>query len=64
MEQLLKAWVKWQIWRDERGQDFIEYALMAGFVGLMGAAIIPIVIVPPLSSIWSRVQTVLDRWNT
>jgi Flp pilus assembly pilin Flp len=63
MEQLLKLCVGWHIWRDERGQDFIEYALLAGFVGLMGAAIIPIVITPPISSLWSKVQSVLDPWD-
>ena len=29
------------IWKDERGQDLIEYALMAGFVAVAAGAIVP-----------------------
>lgn len=33
----------WQlrIWKDTRGQDLIEYALMAGFVAVAAGAIMP-----------------------
>lgn len=30
-----------KIWQDERGQDLIEYALMAGFVAVAAGAIMP-----------------------
>ena len=30
-----------KIWRDNKGQDLIEYALMAGFVAVAAAAIMP-----------------------
>jgi hypothetical protein len=30
-----------RIWRDNRAQDLIEYALMAGFVALSASAIMP-----------------------
>lgn len=36
-ELLLKA----AIWQDTRGQDLIEYALLAGFLALAAAAVIP-----------------------
>ena len=62
MAKIMKAWVEWQIWRDERGQDFVEYALMAGFVALIAGAVIPVVITPHLSGIWSKVNNVLMRW--
>ena len=29
------------IWRDERGQDLIEYALMAGFIAVAAGALVP-----------------------
>ena len=29
------------IWKDDRGQDLIEYALMAGFVAVAAGAIMP-----------------------
>ena len=34
------AWTL-QIWKDTRGQDLIEYALMAGFVAVAAGAIMP-----------------------
>jgi pilus assembly protein Flp/PilA len=30
-----------QIWKDSKGQDLIEYALMAGFVAVAAGAIMP-----------------------
>ena len=38
MKQLLKFAVILQLWRDKRGQDLIEYALMAGFVAVAAGA--------------------------
>jgi pilus assembly protein Flp/PilA len=32
---------KLRIWKDTRGQDLIEYALMAGFVAVAAGAIMP-----------------------
>ena len=30
-----------KVWKDQRGQDLIEYALMAGFVAVAAGAIMP-----------------------
>ena len=32
---------KLRIWKDTKGQDLIEYALMAGFVAVAAGAIMP-----------------------
>ncbi len=50
----------WQakVWRDNRGQDLIEYALMAGFVAVAAAAIMPQVSTS-ISTIFSKVQSLL-----
>lgn len=32
---------KLRIWKDTRGQDLIEYALMAGFVAVAAGAVMP-----------------------
>ncbi len=48
-----------RIWKDTRGQDLIEYALMAGFVAVAAGAIVPNV-TSSLSTIFSRVQTTLS----
>jgi len=45
-------------WRDRRGQDLIEYALMAGFVAVAAGAIMPGVS-SSISSIFSQVASVM-----
>jgi len=47
-----------QIWKDERGQDLIEYALMAGFVAIAAGAIMPGVS-SSISKIFSKVSSVM-----
>jgi pilus assembly protein Flp/PilA len=41
MKKLNQLIIKARIWRDTRGQDLIEYALMAGFVAVAAGAIMP-----------------------
>lgn len=45
--------------QDRRGQDMIEYALMAASVAVAVAAFIPYSVLPALSTIWGRVSTVM-----
>ena len=47
-----------KIWKDTRGQDLIEYALMAGFVAVAAGAIMPNV-ATSISSIFSEIGSVL-----
>jgi pilus assembly protein Flp/PilA len=47
-----------EIWRDEHGQDLIEYALMAGFVAIAAGAIMPGVS-SSVSKIFSKVSSVM-----
>jgi len=47
-----------QIWRDRRGQDLIEYALMAGFVAVAAGAIMPGVS-SSISTIFSEISSVM-----
>ena len=50
--------LKLQVWKDKRGQDLIEYALMAGFVAVAAGAIMPGV-ATSISTIFSKVASVL-----
>ena len=45
-------------WRDEEGQDLIEYALMAGFVAVAGGAAFPPV-ATSVSTIFSKIGSIL-----
>jgi pilus assembly protein Flp/PilA len=50
--------LKLQVWKDTRGQDLIEYALMAGFVAVAAGAIMPS-IATSISTIFSKVGSVM-----
>jgi len=41
---------------DLRGQDMVEYALMAGFVAVAGGAMFPTSIMPGVSAIFSKLN--------
>ena len=49
-----------KIWKDTRGQDLIEYALMAGFVAVAAGAIMPGV-ATSISTIFSTVASVMSN---
>ena len=56
---LTQTWMfRMRIWRDRRGQDLIEYALMAGFVAVAAGAIMPGV-ASSISTIFSVVTSVM-----
>ena len=50
-------------WRDRRGQDLIEYALMAGFVAVTAGAIMPNV-ATSISTIFSQISSVMTAAST
>ena len=51
--------LKLKVWKDTRGQDLIEYALMAGFVAVAAGAIMPGV-ATSISTIFSKVASVMS----
>jgi len=63
MNRILRVIVLANIWRDERGQDLIEYALMAGFVAVAAGAIMPNV-ASSISTIFSQISSVLTSAST
>ena len=56
---LFKFWA----FRDTRGQDLIEYALMAGFVAVAAGAVMPGV-ASSISTIFSQVGSVMAVAST
>jgi pilus assembly protein Flp/PilA len=50
--------LKLQILKDRKGQDLIEYALMAGFVAVAAGAIMPGV-ATSISTIFSKIASVM-----
>ena len=55
--------LKLRVWKDTRGQDLIEYALMAGFVAVAAGAIMPSV-ASNISVIFSKVSSVMSQAAT
>jgi len=47
-----------RFWKETEGQDLIEYALMAGFVALAAAALMPSV-TQSISTIFSKIESLL-----
>lgn len=39
-------------WKNNHGQDLIEYALLAGFITVLIGAILPSQLIPPLRQLW------------
>jgi len=58
MLRVIRLVVNWQIWKDRRGQDLIEYALMAGFVAVAAGAIMPGV-ASSINVIFSEVNSIM-----
>ena len=46
--------------KDVRGQDLIEYALMAGFVAVAAGAVFPTTVMPGVSAIFSKISSTLS----
>ena len=58
MKKVSNMILRLAIWKDTKGQDLIEYALMAGFVAVAAGAIMPNVSTS-ISTIFSKVSSVM-----
>ena len=51
----------YRLHNDLRGQDLVEYALMAGFVAVIGGAVFPTALMPGVSTIFSKINTLTSQ---
>ena len=58
MTKLFHSIYRVQLWKNTRGQDLIEYALMAGFVAVAAGAVMPGVSTQ-ISTIFSKIESLL-----
>jgi len=58
MRNVLEVMQCLKIWKDNHGQDLIEYALMAGFVAVAAATFVP-GITSSVNIIFSKVNSVM-----
>jgi pilus assembly protein Flp/PilA len=59
MNRITNLALKLKVWKDTRGQDLIEYALMAGFVAVAAGAVMPGV-ATSISTIFSKISSVMN----
>ncbi len=60
MNRIQNFLLKVQLFKDTKGQDLIEYALMAGFVAVAAGSIMPGVSTS-ISTIFSKVASSMSR---
>jgi pilus assembly protein Flp/PilA len=60
MKQITNLVWKLRIWKDTRGQDLIEYALMAGFVAVAAGAVMPNV-ATQITAIFNKIKDQLTN---
>jgi pilus assembly protein Flp/PilA len=48
-----------RIWSNQRGQDLIEYALLAAAIAIVVAGFLPPSVMPSVSTIFSRITSSL-----
>jgi Flp pilus assembly pilin Flp len=45
------------LWKDQRGQDLIEYALLAATIAIVVAGFLPPAVMPSVSTIFSKITS-------
>ena len=60
MTRITNLMLKLKIWKDTRGQDLIEYTLMAGFVAVAAGAAMPQV-ATYIGQIFSKVTSLMSQ---
>ena len=48
-----------RLWRNRKGQDLIEYALMAATLAIVVAGFLPPTIMPSVSTIFSKISSTM-----
>ena len=46
-----------KLWKDQSGQDFIEYALLAATIVVVVAGFLPTTLMPSVSTIFSKITS-------
>jgi Flp pilus assembly pilin Flp len=52
---MLRYWLNF--WKDQRGQDFIEYSLLAAAIVIVVAGFLPQDVMPSVSTIFSKITS-------
>jgi len=58
MRKIWKAVIQLQIWREEHGQDLVEYAMIGGFLAVASGVCMPGV-AKNISTVFSKISTTM-----
>ncbi len=64
VKTLWKRFLRAKIWRDTRGQDFIEYALLTAFLAVTAGATFPTGVTHQVSLIFSKMKSYTNQAAT
>lgn len=59
MKQLSRAAWRLRLWKDTRGQDTVEYALIAGLVAVIAVAAMP-ALSTVVSNVYSKIGSIIE----
>ena len=62
-KRIVKTAWRVRLWSDTKGQDLIEYALIAGFIAVAAGAVMPGV-TTSIKSLFSKIGRVLNNQTT
>jgi Flp pilus assembly pilin Flp len=48
-----------RLWKEDIGQDLLEYALLAGFIVVVVAGFLPPAVMPAVSTIFSKITGIM-----
>jgi Flp pilus assembly pilin Flp len=57
MRRILRSHWLFNFWKDQRGQDFIEYSLLAAALVIVVAGFLPQNLMPSVSTIFSKITS-------
>jgi pilus assembly protein Flp/PilA len=58
MQGLTRLLVSFRLWKDQRGQDLIEYAMIAGFIAVVSGVFMPAV-TQDISTVFSKIASTM-----
>jgi len=60
MQRMWHLMVGLRIWRDQHGQDLIEYAMIAGFIAVVSGMFVP-GITQDISTVFSKIASTVSN---
>jgi len=60
MRRIWQITISFRIWRDQHGQDLVEYAMIAGFIAVVSGMFMPS-ISQDISTVFSKIASTMTK---